>query len=78
MDWLERYKRLQNKHRRAVIRRNVQAYRRRQKQAGIQRIDVALSEKQHAVLLELMLPGESTSQAVGRLLESVTGNTKPV
>ena len=78
MNWLERLARLERKHRRQVTARNVRAYRKRQRQAGIRRIDVALPLKQHAALVQWMHPGETFSQAVGRLLEAVTGNTKSV
>ena len=75
MNWLERLARLERKHRRRVTARNVRAYRKRQRQAGMRRIDVALSLQQHAALLQWMRPGETFSQAVERLLEAITGNT---
>ena len=75
MGWLDRYIRLERKHRRQVTARNVRAYRKRQRQAGMKRMDVALPQTQHAAVLRLMRPGETISQAVGRLLEPATGNT---
>jgi hypothetical protein len=75
MNWLERLARLERKNQRRVVARNVRAYRRRQRQAGMRRIDLALPLEQHAALVQLRRPGETISQTVGRLLECVTGNT---
>lgn len=66
--------RLENKNRRAVIKRNVRAYRKRQRKAGMRRLDIALTPEQFALLEAFMRPGESFSQAVGRLLEAISGN----
>jgi hypothetical protein len=75
MNWLERLARLERKNRRRDVARNVRAYRRRQRMAGMRRIDLALPLEKHAALLLLRRPGETISQTVSRLLESVTGNT---
>ena len=72
--FLERMARRERKHRRRVIARNVRAHRRRQRQAGMRRVDVVLPVEQHAALMLLKRPGESISQAVGRLLEGLSGN----
>ena len=74
MDWLTRYLRRARKQKRRVTARNVRAYRKRQRQAGMKRLDVALPAPQHAAVLRLMLPGETISQVVGRLLAPVTGS----
>ena len=74
MNWIERLERLNRKNRRQVTRRNVRAFRRRQEQAGLRRIDVALPAKHYATLRAAMMPGESISATVTRLLESITGN----
>jgi hypothetical protein len=76
MDWLRRYLRREPKHKRRVTARNVRAYRRRQRQVGMKRLDVALPAEQHAAVLRLMLPGETISQVVGRLLAPATGKIK--
>lgn len=78
MRWLERYLRRERKHRRRVVARAVRAYRKRQRQAGIRRIDVTLPVEQHAALIQLLQPGETISQAVSRLLAVVTGNAKSI
>ena len=74
MNWLERLERLERKNRRMVIRRNVREYRKRQIQAGVRRIDVALNAEHYAFIRSAMLPGESISTTVRRLLEAVSGN----
>lgn len=74
--WLELMARRERKHRRRVIAHNVRAYRKRQRQAGKRRIDVVLPLEQHNALVQLMRPGETISQTVGRLLDAVTGNSK--
>ena len=76
MNWLERLERLHRKNRRMVTRRNVRAYRKRQRQAGVRRIDVAVTAADYALLRAGMLPGETISGAVKRLLGTVTGNTR--
>jgi hypothetical protein len=76
--WLERMARRERKHRRRLNARNVRAHRRRQRQAGMRRIDVVLPVKQHAALMQLMQPGETISQTVGRLLEELTGNANSI
>ena len=70
--------RWENKNRKATIKRNVRAYRKRQEQAGIRRIDVALTPEQFSLLQIFMRPGESFSMAMGRLLEAVSGNRESV
>ena len=75
MNWLQRLERSSRKNRRLRIRNNVRAYRQRQKRAGMHRIDVALRTEQYAILAAAMVPGESISETLGRLLESFTGNT---
>jgi hypothetical protein len=76
MNWLERLARRERKHRRAVINRNVRAYRRRQSDAGMRRIDLALSAEDYQFVKTAMLPGETISAAFARLLGSITGNRK--
>jgi hypothetical protein len=76
--FLERMALRERKHRRRVNARNVRAYRRRLRQAGMRRIDVVLSVEQHAALMHLLQPGETISQAVGRLLEGLTGNARSI
>jgi hypothetical protein len=71
MRWLERCIRRERKRRRRAAARNVRAYRRRQRQAGMRRIDVVLPQEQHAALVQWMRPGETISQAVDRLLDSL-------
>jgi phosphopentomutase len=78
MRWLERYIRRERKHRRRVTARNVRAYRKRQRQAGMKRLDVGVPAEQHAALMQLMQPGKTISQAVGRLLDALTGNAKSI
>ena len=68
MQWIQRLERLERKHRRIVNRSNVRAYRKRQRLAGIKRIDLALSRDQLAQLQAFMLPGESFSHAIGRMV----------
>lgn len=75
MNWLERLQRLKHKHGRLVIRRNVRAFRQRQKRAGVRRIDLALTNEHYALLRAAMVPGESQSATVGRILESISGKT---
>jgi hypothetical protein len=70
MNWLQRLARLENKRRKATIKRTVRAYRKRQEQAGMRRVDIALTAEQFALLQTFMLPTESFSKALGRLLES--------
>lgn len=78
MRWLERIIRRERKRRRRAAAHNVRAYRRRQRQAGMRRIDVALPTEQYAALVQWMRPGETISQAVGRLLESIgKSNARP-
>ncbi len=74
--WFARYERSRGKHRKAVIRRNVRAFRARQAAAGIVRIDVALTREQHAALSTLQFPGETWGATVGRIAMSVSGNPK--
>ena len=76
--FLERMARRERKYRRRLNARNVRAHRRRQRQAGMRRIDVVLSVQQHAALMHLKRPGETMSQAVGRLLDGITGNAKSI
>ena len=73
MKWLERLERLNRKHRRLTIRRNVRAYRKRQRKAGMRRLDVALDEQRYAILREMTVPGESISATFGRLLDTISG-----
>ena len=72
--WLARYERMRSKHRKAVIKRNVRAYRARQAKAGIVRIDVALTREHRAALEALRLPGETWGATVGRIAMTVSGN----
>ena len=72
MNWIQQAERLYRKHRCEVKRRNVRAYRKRQQEAGIRRLDVALDEQRYAELRGAMLPGETVSAAIGRLLDSVS------
>ena len=74
--WLERLARRHRKHKRRTTARNVRAYRKRQRQAGMKHLDVALPAAQHAAVLRLMLPGETISQVVGRLLAVITGTAE--
>ena len=74
MNWLQRMARWENKNRKATIKRNVRAYRKRQEQAGMRRIDIALTPEQFALLQIFMRPDESFSTGMGRLLETVSGN----
>ena len=71
--WLQRIERQRRKHRRQIIRRNVQAYRRRKAAAGYRRIDVVLTPVQFEALAAWMQPGESYSAAIGRLITAITG-----
>ena len=75
MNWLERWERLQRKNRRLVTRRNVRAYRKRQRQTGVRRIDLALTAEHYSFIRAAMMPGESISITVRRLLGSISGNT---
>jgi hypothetical protein len=76
MNWLQRLERLERKHRRLTIRRNVRAYRERQKEAGVRRLDVALDAQRYLQLRKMMAPGETISATVERLLDAVSGNPK--
>lgn len=71
MRWLERIIRRERKRRRRAAAHNVRAYRRRQRQAGMRRIDVVLTQELHTALVRRMRPGETISQAVSRLLASL-------
>lgn len=74
MHWLERMKRLEHKHRKQVVRENVRAYRKRKADAGFRRIEALITSEQHMKLRAMMTPGESTGTAIGRILDSVSGN----
>lgn len=73
---MERLARQQRKQQRRAVARSVRTYRKRQRRAGMRRIDLALPVEQHAALIQLIRPGETISQAVGRLLAVVTGNAE--
>jgi hypothetical protein len=76
--WLERIARRERKRHRQTVALRVRAYRKRQRLTGMKRIDVSLPVEQHTALIQLMRPGETISQAVGRLLAVVTGNAKSI
>ena len=73
MNWIQRLARLERKHRRLVSRRNVRAYRKRQTEIGVRRVDAALTAHQYAILLASKRPGETFGAVVGRLLETISG-----
>ena len=72
-----RLDRIARKTRRRTIKRNVKAYRVRQRQAGNRRLEITVSREQFAALRARMQPGDTFGAAIGRLLEAISGNTKP-
>ena len=74
MNWLERWQKLERKNRRATIKRNVRAYRKRQAKAGIRRIEIALAPERYLLLRQIARAEETYSDTVGRLLEAISGN----
>lgn len=73
MNWIQRLAHLERKHRRLVTRRNVRAFRKRQANTGVRRVDAALTAHQYAILVASKRPGETFGAAVGRLLETISG-----
>jgi hypothetical protein len=74
MNWIQRLERLQRKTRRARIARNLRAFRARQKAAGIRRVALTLTGAHIAALQAYRAPGETTSAAIGRMIEVISGN----
>ena len=72
--WIARYQRELLKNKRLLIRKNVRAYRTRQRAAQIRRVDIALSESHYERLLAFMAPNESYSAAMMRVIDGVSGN----
>lgn len=71
---LSYFDRLERESRKALRRRgraNVQKYRERKYAAGFRRIELFLTERDCQVLHDLLLPDESMSAALSRL---ITGN----
>ena len=66
--YFARLAREQRKARRQRVRANVRAYRERKQAAGFRRIELILSEQDHRALCALLLPGESMSGALSRIL----------
>ena len=73
--WADRLERLVRRAHRETIRRNVRAYRRRQANEGVRRIDVALSREDFARLEALMHHNETFSAAISRAISALSGNT---
>lgn len=73
--FLARLEREQRKARRQRVRANVRAYRERKQAAGLRRVELYLSEQDHRALCALLLPGESMSAALSRIL---SGNRESV
>lgn len=75
--FLARLEREQRKARRQRVRANVRAYRGRKQMAGYRRIELFISERDYKALRvhSLLLPGESLSAVISRLL---TGNRESV
>jgi len=73
--WQAHLEREQRKARRQRVRANVRAYRERKQAAGFRRVELLLSEQDHRALCALMLPGESMTIALSRIL---SGNRESV
>lgn len=76
LSWLQRYERRLRKQKRRAVAHHVRAYRKRQKQAGLRRIDVTMPVQEHALLLKLKRPGETMSTVILRILRQFTGNAE--
>ncbi len=76
LTWSERLERFAKRARRAIVRKNVRAYRRRQAAEGVRRIDVALSREDFARLTSLMHHNETFSAAISRAIVALSGNTR--
>ena len=76
MDWIQRLALLERKHQRLVIRRNVRAFRKRQAESGVGRVDAALKPHQYAILFAAKRPGETLGATIGRLLETISGEAE--
>ena len=73
--FLARLERKQRKARRQRVRANVRAYRERKRVAGFRRIELTLTEHDYKALHSHLLPGETMSTALSRL---ISGNRKSV
>lgn len=72
--WLTRYLMLTRKAQRERGRRNVRAYRARQRAAGLLRVELLLTAADLEALRAHAEPGESVSRALSRLLSGKRGH----
>ena len=73
--FLARLERKQRKARRQRVRANVRAYRKRKQMAGFRRIELFIGEHDYKALRSHLLPGETMSTALSRL---ISGNRESV